>query len=126
VHIERNSPAKSAASNKDAWKAVLCSIDQGPDAIPVSSVTLQDSAFKLVLDVIRGTYEGKLSADGQSIKGVWIPGMPATLDFQRVTKATAWVRDPSPHKVQFLIACFTNLAWCYAAAMSFPRSFVVN
>ena len=109
LHIEKNPAEKAAAENdkcapakKDAWKAVLYSIDQGPDAIPVSSVTLQDSILKLGLDVIHGTYEGKLSADGQSIKGVWIQGLPATLDFQRATKETAWVRDPSPHKAQFI------------------------
>jgi len=105
--IEKNDygrAEKKDSEKKDAaaWKAVLYSIDQGPDGIPVSSVTFQDSTLKLALEVIRGTYEGKLSADGQSIKGVWIQGMPATLDFQRATKETAWVRDPSPHKVQFI------------------------
>ncbi len=115
VHIEKNVAEKNAAgknaadkaeqtapAKKDAWKAVLYSIDQGPDGIPVSSVTLQDSTLKLGLELIRATYEGKLAADGQSIKGVWIQGLPLTLDFQRATKETAWVRDPSPHKVQFI------------------------
>ncbi|HEY2915188.1 MAG TPA: alpha/beta hydrolase [Candidatus Angelobacter sp.] len=114
LHIEKNVPEENAAEKapaesancapvkKDAWKATLYSIDQGPDAIPVSSVSLRDSTLKLVLKVISGTYEGKLSADGQSIKGVWIQGLPATLDFQRATKETAWVRDPSPHKAQFI------------------------
>jgi len=99
---EKKDSEKKDGGNAAAWKAVLYSIDQGPDGIPVSSVTLQDSTLKLALEVIRGTYEGKLSADGQSIKGVWIQGMPATLDFQRATKETAWLRDSSPHKVQFI------------------------
>lgn len=98
LHIEKNPAEKSATT----WKAVLYSIDQEPDAIPVSSVTFQDSTLKLGLDGERGRYEGKLSADGQSIKGVWIQGLPATLDFQRAIKETAWVRDPSPHKAQFI------------------------
>jgi pimeloyl-ACP methyl ester carboxylesterase len=115
VHIEKNVAEKNAAAKngtakaekrapekKDAWKAVLYSIDQGPDGIPVSSVTFQDSTLKLGLDLIHATYEGKVSADGQSIKGVWIQRMPAKLDFQRATKETAWARDPSPHKVQFI------------------------
>lgn len=114
LHIEKNVAEENAAekaaaesekcapAKRDAWKAVLYSIDQGPDAIPVSSISLQDSTLKLVLKAISGTYEGKLSADGQSIKGVWIQGLPATLDFQRATKETAWVRDPSPHKAQFI------------------------
>ena len=94
-----NAPAKA---EKDVWKAMLYSIDQGPDGIPVSSITLQDSTLKVGVELIHGTYEGKLSADGQSIKGVWVQGMPLTLDFQRATKETAWARDPSPHKVQFI------------------------
>src|SRR5579871_900054 len=114
VHIDKNSPEKNAAeksaadqagktaATNNAWKAVLYSIDQGPDGIPVSSVTFQDSTLKLGLELIHATYEGKLSADGQSIKGVWVQGMPATLDFQRATKETAWARDASPHKVQFI------------------------
>lgn len=123
VHIEKaatekNAAEKSAASKvdkKDAgkaekkdvgngsgWKAVLYSIDQGPDGIPVSSVEFQDSTLKLGLESIRGKYEGKLSADGQLIKGVWVQGLPLPLDLQRATKATAWPRDPSPHKVQFI------------------------
>jgi pimeloyl-ACP methyl ester carboxylesterase len=101
---EKKDSEKKDGGNAAAWKAVLYSIDQGPDGIPVSSVTFQDSTLKLGLELIRATYEGKLSADGQSIKGVWIQGMPATLDFQRATKETAWVRDPSPHKVQFIAA----------------------
>ena len=115
VHIEKNvaekngaekstadKAEKNAPAKKDAWKAVLYSIDQGPDGIPVSSVTFQDSTLKMGLEVIQATYEGKLSADGQSIKGVWIQGLPLTLDLQRATKETAWARDPSPHKVQFI------------------------
>jgi hypothetical protein len=109
LYIEKNAAEKAAAENdkrapakKDVWKATLYSIDQGPDGIPVSSVTFQDSTLKLGLDGERGRYEGKLSADCQSIKGVWIQGLPATLDFRRATKETAWVRDPSPHKAQFI------------------------
>ena len=99
---EKKDTDKKDAGNSAGWKAVLYSIDQGPDGIPVSSVTFQDSTLKLGLELIRASYEGKLSADGQSIKGVWIQGLPLTLDFQRATKATAWPRDPSPHKVQFI------------------------
>lgn len=114
LHIEKNAPEpKDAQKNateknvpakaeKNTWKAMLYSIDQGPDGIAVSSVTFQDSTLKLALELIRATYEGKLSADGKSIKGVWVQGLPLTLDLQRATKTTAWPRDPSPHKVQFI------------------------
>jgi non-heme chloroperoxidase len=82
--------------------AVLYSIDQGPDGIPVTSVTLQDSTLKLNLELIRATYQGKVSADGQSITGAWVQGLPYPLEFHRATKETAWQRDSSPHKVQFV------------------------
>lgn len=100
--VKKDAEKKDPAKEKETWKCVLYSIDQGPDGIPVSSVTFQDSTLKLGLEEIRARYEGKLSADGQSITGVWTQGLPLPLNFKRATKETAWARDPSPHKVQFV------------------------
>jgi non-heme chloroperoxidase len=86
----------------DGWNGTLYSIDQGPDAIPVSSVTLQKSNLKFTVDMVHGSYEGKISADGISIAGTWTQGRPMPLDFQRATKDTAWKHDTSPHTVQFV------------------------
>jgi pimeloyl-ACP methyl ester carboxylesterase len=88
--------------NDSGWTAKLYSIDQGPDPIPVTSVTLQGGNLKLAVDLVRGTYEGKVSADGASITGTWTQGQPLPLDFRRATKETAWQADPSPHTVQFV------------------------
>jgi non-heme chloroperoxidase len=84
------------------WKATLFSIDQGTDGIPISSVALEGSTFKLAIPQIRGSYEGKLSADGASIDGTWTQGAPLPLQLNRATKETAWQIDPSPHTVQFI------------------------
>lgn len=82
---------------------MLYSIDQQPDGIPVTSITLQDSTFKFSIDPLRGNYEGKVSADGASIAGTWILNNgPRQLDFQRATKETAWPLDSSPHTIQFI------------------------
>jgi len=90
------------AKNADGWKATMFSIDQGADGIPVNSVTLQGSNVKFTIDALQGTYEGKISADGKSIEGTWTQGAPVPLLLYRSTKETAYVRDPSPHKVQFI------------------------
>lgn len=54
-----------------ALSARLYSIDQGPDAIPVSSIALQGSDLKLTVEAVRGSYIGKLSPEGQTITGTW-------------------------------------------------------
>lgn len=84
------------------WTGSLYSIDQGPDAIPVTSVALQSSDLKVSVDAVRGVYEGKLSADGTAITGTWTQLRSLPLDLHRATKETAWPRDTSPHKVQFV------------------------
>jgi pimeloyl-ACP methyl ester carboxylesterase len=86
------------------WQVMLSSIDQNPDwaaGIPADTVALDGADFKLKIDALRGTYEGKLSADKNSIKGTWSQGIPLPLELQRATKETAW-RDPSPHAARFV------------------------
>jgi non-heme chloroperoxidase len=84
------------------WSGKLYSIDQGPEAIPVTSVVLQGSDLKVSVDAVRGVYDGKLSADGTAITGTWKQLRSLPLDLHRATKETAWSRDTSPHKVQFV------------------------
>ena len=89
-------------SDNGSWGAMLYSIDQGPEGIPVSSVTLLGSEVKLAIDLIHGGYAGEVSADGDSIKGVWTQGGSLPLDFKRATKETMWQRDASPHAISFI------------------------
>ncbi len=91
-----------AKADGGGWKASLFSIDQTTNAIPVSSVTLVGSNLVLTVDAVRGTYEGKLTADGASIAGTWTQGVPLPLELRRATKETAWDKDPTPHKIQFV------------------------
>ena len=78
-------------------KAVMYSIDQGAQPINASSVTLDGSSFKYSIDLIGGSYEGKLSADGKSIVGTWSQGPnPLPLTLVRPTPETAWEIPPPP------------------------------
>ncbi|MGA9959841.1 MAG: alpha/beta hydrolase [Acidobacteriaceae bacterium] len=92
-----------SAAEKGGWTAMFYSIDQGPDGIAVSSISLQGSAMKFSIAMIQGSYQGELSADGKSISGTWTQsGTSFPLNFQRATKETAWSLDTSPHTVQFI------------------------
>jgi fermentation-respiration switch protein FrsA (DUF1100 family) len=67
-------------------KANLDSVDQGVN-IPVSSVTFKDSKLSLSLEMIHGSYEGKVSIDGNIISGTWTHCQPFPLDFKRAAPA---------------------------------------
>jgi uncharacterized protein (TIGR03435 family) len=82
--------------DKDAWGAKMYSIDQGGQAIPATSVTAHGSSIKISVDMIGGTFEGKLSEDGKTITGTWTQGtQPLPLTLVRATPETAW-EIPAP------------------------------
>ena len=64
----------------------MYSIDQGALPIKATSVTLNGSTFKYLIDMIGGSYEGTLSYDNNSIVGTWTQGPPLPLTFVRATK----------------------------------------
>jgi uncharacterized protein (TIGR03435 family) len=69
----------------------MYSIDQGGQPINASSVSLDGSTFKYSVDLIGGSYQGTVSADGSSIVGNWTQGPnPIPFTFVRATKETAW------------------------------------
>jgi uncharacterized protein (TIGR03435 family) len=76
-----------------AWTALNYSIDQGSQPANTSGVTLQGRTFKYAIPAYGASYEGQLSADGNSITGKWAGTIP--LDFVRATKETAW-EIPAP------------------------------
>jgi len=93
-----------ANSDKGAWRATMLSIDQSPDrgaGTPVTSFSVDGSNIRFGIGAVRGSYDGKLSADGASISGTWTQGPGLPLEFRRATKETAWL-DPSPHRTQFI------------------------
>jgi pimeloyl-ACP methyl ester carboxylesterase len=69
----------------------------------ISSIAVKDGAVSFTEDRLPGTFEGMLSADGNSLTGTWqVFGPPQPMTFARATPQTAWVIDPSPHKVLFV------------------------
>jgi len=91
-----------AKNDAGAYSAKLYRIDQTSQAIPVTSVALEGLNLRLVVAAIRVSYEGKLTADGTSIEGVWKGASALPLELKRATKETAWQIDPSPHKARFV------------------------
>jgi non-heme chloroperoxidase len=88
-----------AKETEGGWKATLY---QGAESIAANSVTLEGSNLKLTVDAIRGSYEGNVSADGESIEGTWTQGRPLPLNFERAPKGAAAQLDPTPHTIQFI------------------------
>ncbi|HEY7392887.1 MAG TPA: TIGR03435 family protein [Bryobacteraceae bacterium] len=84
----------------DKLKAVMYSIDQaGGQPINASSITQDGSAVKIKIIQVNGNYEGKLSADGNTITGTWDQGlgMPLPLNLVRATPQTEWaIPEPPP------------------------------
>jgi non-heme chloroperoxidase len=85
-------------------QALFYSIDQSPNGIAISSLTLRGSNITFSVSAIGGTYEGVVSADGGSIHGTWTQGQapPLPLNLERATKDTTWSLDSSPHSVHFI------------------------
>ncbi len=79
-----------------ALRATFYNIDGAPGGIPVIATTLNGSLLKL--DLPFGTYEGTVSADGNSITGTWRQGPnPLPLNFARATRETEWtIPQPPP------------------------------
>ena len=81
----------------DKHKAVFYSIDQRSPAIPATTFTRDGSNIKMTIAAINGSYDGKLSADGNTINGTFSQGAPLPLDLVRATPDTAWtIPDPPP------------------------------
>jgi uncharacterized protein (TIGR03435 family) len=79
-------------------KVSMFSIDQGGGGIPASSASFDSGVLKYGIEMIDGTYEGKMSSDGKSITGTWKQGPnPLALVFERATAETAWaIPEPPP------------------------------
>jgi uncharacterized protein (TIGR03435 family) len=89
---------KIGKADAGGYKADFYSIDQGGQALPADKITIDGSSVKMSLKLIGGTYDGKLSADGNSIAGNWTQGPnPLALNFARATPETEWsIPKPPP------------------------------
>jgi uncharacterized protein (TIGR03435 family) len=89
---------KISRADNEKLTAVFYSIDQQSPAIPVTTFTQNGSAVKMSITALNGTYEGRVSGDGNTIDGTWTQGGPlAPLILTRATNETAWtIPDPPP------------------------------
>jgi non-heme chloroperoxidase len=98
VHVTRTS--------KGDWVANMFLESTNP--IPINSVTVDESTIDLIGNL--GRYYGHLSADGSSIRGLWLQGNPRpldppiTLELKRATPQTTWSLPPdsSPHTTRYI------------------------
>jgi hypothetical protein len=68
-------------------KAVLYSIDQSGRPFNANSVAMQGSVIGIHIPAISGDYEGKLSADGNTLTGTFTQGPPVPLELTNTTRA---------------------------------------
>jgi uncharacterized protein (TIGR03435 family) len=82
------------------WAGAFYSIDQTPQPIPITQVSLAAGTFKFAVPAAGANYEGRLSTDGNTITGNWTQGQPVPLVLTRATPQTAWEipAPPAPPK----------------------------
>jgi uncharacterized protein (TIGR03435 family) len=83
---------KFSKAETGGWKTVFYSIDQGGRGYPATSTALQANTLRCLFIAVGGAeYDGKLSADGKSIAGMWTQGpKPTPLVLERATPETEW------------------------------------
>ena len=76
------------SADKDGkLSATIDSVDQGANGIPVSAISLNGSKLNMTIDAVHGTYEGTVSADGDTIGGTWSQGTAMALNLTRAEAA---------------------------------------
>ena len=66
------------------------SIDQGAEALVMRNIALRGTTLNFIVPDVRGTYTGKLDAEGTSIVGTWTQAKPMALTFTKATTQSAW------------------------------------
>src|SRR5580692_9959933 len=77
------------ALENDKLQATLRTVDQASPPI-AATITREGSTVKMTIPSFNGTYEGKLSADANSIARTLTLGAPQALNLARATPETAW------------------------------------
>jgi uncharacterized protein (TIGR03435 family) len=84
------------ALENDKLQATLRTVDQASPPI-AATIARDGSTVKMTIPSINGTYEGKLSGDGNSMAGTWTQGAALALNLTRATPETAWeIPEPPP------------------------------
>lgn len=88
---------KISKDDKGALKVLDYSIDQGGQPMPASKASFDGGVFKFSIEGIGGSYEGKISPDGQTITGTWTQGPGALpLILARTSPDAAWPIPEAP------------------------------
>jgi len=75
-----------------AWASPACFIDFLHDPAHIDSLAVQGQTLQFKVNHGQGTFEGTISADGNSIAGAWTWNQETTqLELRRATKETAWL-----------------------------------
>lgn len=91
---------KITQDDKGALHANFYSIDQSGQGIPTSSISFANGTLKYGIEFFSLTYEGKMSADGNSISGTSTQGDHSLpLVFERATPETEWAMPAPPPKI---------------------------
>ncbi len=85
-------------TNTDGLKATLYSIDQTPQGIPATTITMQGTTLRMSFGGIGVTFEGTVSPDGNTATGTFTQGNnPLPMTLARANTDTAW-KIPEPPK----------------------------
>ena len=85
------------AKKDNGYSSVLKSLDQGGEPIPCTGVTFADGKAKIEVGVIRGVFNGVMSADGATLTGTWNQaGSSFPLTVTRTDKAPEVRRPQEP------------------------------
>ncbi len=91
---------KITKDDKGALHGMFYSIDQSGQGIATSSISFDDGTLKYGIDFISLKYEGKMSADKNSISGTSTQGDHSLpLVFERATPETEWAMPAPPPKI---------------------------
>jgi uncharacterized protein (TIGR03435 family) len=82
----------------DGLKATMYSIDQTPQGIPATTITMQGTTLRMAFAGIGVSFEGTLSPDGNAVAGTFTQGNnPLSMTLARSNPDTAW-KIPEPPK----------------------------
>lgn len=82
---------KISKGDEGELRGVFYRIDQYADSLPLSSVSFHAPELSIVSAIQESSYQGKLSADGQSITGTWTQNKQSyRLTFVATTPSTVW------------------------------------
>ncbi|MBI2680359.1 MAG: alpha/beta hydrolase [Candidatus Solibacter usitatus] len=115
-------------STPSGLTATMDSIDQSANGMKIDTITLTGSAVHFELNLIQGSYDGALKADGSEISGQWKQGgaeLPLTMKrIDKAPEAPTKPQDPKkPYPYQEEEVAYENkkAGIKLAGTLTFPR-----